>query len=133
MAHEMTDSAPDATLQDALARLETSNQRQLELVRRVVELTSEREKMGALVRQQAAELAESRKTLVAARRHLMVAEAARLAQWEWDIRGGKVYLGRRWDKMIGEVVEDRRWDLRALLARVHPDDVPGVRDRKSVV
>ncbi|HEY2256514.1 MAG TPA: ATP-binding protein [Variovorax sp.] len=123
----MIPTTPAVELQEALSRLEASQQRQLELVRRVVALTSGREKLNALISRQAAELADSRQTLVAARRHLMVAEAARIAQWEWDIPGGKVFLGRRWDQMIGEVVDRPHWDLGALLARVHPDDVPAVR------
>ncbi|MDM0020201.1 PAS domain-containing hybrid sensor histidine kinase/response regulator [Variovorax saccharolyticus] len=123
----MTHPAPDADLQDALSRLEASSQRQLELVRRVVALTAERDKLAARVRQQDEELGASHKVLVAAKRHLMVSEAARVAQWEWDMTGGKVLLGRRWDQMIGEVVEDRRWELGALEARVHPDDLPTVR------
>ena len=126
-ADEMTHPAPDADLRDALSRLEASSQRQLELVRRVVALTAERDKLAARVRQQDEELGASHKVLVAAKRHLMVSEAARVAQWEWDMTGGKVLLGRRWDQMIGEVVEDRRWELGALEARVHPDDLPTVR------
>lgn len=127
-ADEMTQPVPDTELQDALARLEASSQRQLELVRRVVALTGERDKLNVRVRQQAEELDAQHKMLVAAKRHLMVAEAARIAQWEWDIPGGKVMLGRRWDTMIGEVVEDRRWELSALEGRVHPDDLPVVRE-----
>jgi signal transduction histidine kinase/DNA-binding NarL/FixJ family response regulator len=126
-ADEMTHPAPGADAQDALARLEASQQRQLELVRRVVALTAERDRLAARVREQAEELDASHKVLVAAKRHLMVAEAARVAQWEWDVAGGRVLLGRRWDRMIGEAVEDRRWALNALEARVHPDDLPLVR------
>jgi len=112
---------------DPLTQLAASRQRQLELLRQVVALNAERDRLQAQLRQQGQELADTRQTLVAARRHLMVAEAARIAQWEWDIPGGKVYLGRRWDEMIGEEIADPHWDLRALLARVHPDDVPAVR------
>ncbi|RZL86162.1 MAG: response regulator [Variovorax sp.] len=126
MADELTDPPSDAALQDALLRLEASQQRQLELVRRVVHLTREREKMDDLARRQAAELRHSREALVAAERHLLVAKAARVAQWEWDIASGKVALEARWNEMIG-AAPDHGWDLRALLARVHPDDVPRVR------
>ena len=125
MTNDMTD--PAAALQEVKAQLAASQQRQLELVRRVVALNAEQDKLQARVRQQADALDDSQRTLVAARRHLMVAEAARLAQWEWDVPGGTVYLGRRWDEMIGEVVTDRHWALRTLLSRVHPDDVPIVR------
>ncbi|MDM0013465.1 ATP-binding protein [Variovorax sp. J22P168] len=121
-----TPPAADDGQQELGARLEASQQRHLELLRRVISLTAERDKLEARARQQAAELEASHRVLVAAKRHLMVAEAARMAQWEWDLSGHKVQLGGRWEKMIGEVAQDRHWDLDTLMSRVHPDDLPVV-------
>jgi CheY-like chemotaxis protein/HPt (histidine-containing phosphotransfer) domain-containing protein len=123
----MTEPLRDDALPNALARLETSNQRQLELLRRMVDLTRDREKLTAKLSAQAQELDALRKTLDSTRRHLLVTEVVRLAQWEWDIAAGTVTLGARWEEMIGAGTEDKRWQLRDLLARVHPDDVPTVR------
>jgi signal transduction histidine kinase/HPt (histidine-containing phosphotransfer) domain-containing protein/ActR/RegA family two-component response regulator len=124
----MTEPLRDDALQSALARLEASNQRQLELLRRMVDLTREREKLTARVTAQAEELDTLRKTLGSTQRHLLVTEVVRLAQWEWDIAAGIVTLGARWEEMIGAGAGTggKRWQLRDLLARVHPDDVSTV-------
>jgi signal transduction histidine kinase/CheY-like chemotaxis protein/HPt (histidine-containing phosphotransfer) domain-containing protein len=98
-----------------------------ELLRQVAALTAERDQLEALARRQSVEINATRTTLVLAKRHLMAAEAARMAQWEWDITTGKVYLGARWDEMIGEEAENGFWDLRTLLSRVHPEDVAALR------
>ncbi|CAN5800545.1 hypothetical protein BH11PSE13_BH11PSE13_15370 [soil metagenome] len=109
----MTNAEHDDALQDALVRIE--------------QLTAERDALEALTLRQAEELEASRKTLVSARRHMLVTEAARVAQWEWDVPSGRIFLSTRWDEMVGEAASDSLWDLRELLARLHPDDVQAVR------
>ncbi len=125
----MTNAEHDDALQEALLRIE--------------QLSEERDALHALALRQAEELATTHKTLVSARRHMLVADAARVAQWEWDVASGRIFLSTRWDEMIGEAAPDSLWDLRELLSRVHPEDVPtvhaafedalsGKRDRYSV-
>ncbi|MDB5827697.1 MAG: fold family protein, partial [Variovorax sp.] len=109
----MTNASHDDALQDALVRLE--------------QLSAERDALKVLTLRQAEEIEASRKTLVAARRHVAVADVARVAQWEWDVSSGRIFLSTRWDEMIGEAAPDSLWDMRELLSRVHPDDVQAVR------
>ncbi|VTU27707.1 Aerobic respiration control sensor protein ArcB [Variovorax sp. SRS16] len=123
----MTEAPGDEAPQDAQSRLEAANQRQLELLRRVVELTRDRDRLTVKANRQAEEIGSLRRTLDATRRHLLVTDVVRLAQWEWDIASGSVFLSARWEEMIGAAAENNRWPLRDLLARVHPDDVPAVR------
>jgi len=109
----MTHAEHDDALQGALVRIER--------------LSEERDALEALTLRQAEEIEASRKTLVSARRHMLVAEAARVAQWECDVPSGRIFLSLRWDEMIGDAAPDSLWDLRGLLSRVHPEDVLAVR------
>ena len=38
------------------------------------------------------EIEAAHKTLVSARRHMLVTDAARVAQWEWDVPSGRIFL-----------------------------------------
>ncbi|RYZ12784.1 MAG: response regulator [Comamonadaceae bacterium] len=108
--------------------LEAAAQRQVRsMAQRVLELEAERDQLAARLREQAAELEAAREVLVPARRHLLVAEAARLAQWEWDVVSGELLVGPRWHDMFGTAPDGRAWTAERLLARLHPDDVERVR------
>ncbi|MFM9423922.1 signal transduction histidine kinase/DNA-binding NarL/FixJ family response regulator [Variovorax sp. GrIS 2.14] len=109
----MTNAEHDDALQDALVRIER--------------LSEERDALEALTLRQAEEIEASRKTLLSARRHMLVTDAARVAQWEWDVPSGRIFLSTRWDEMIGDASPDSLWDIRELLSRVHPEDVRAVR------
>lgn len=109
----MIESEPGDKLQEALARLESSKNRQLEMSTEIARLTTE--------------LANARRSLGTARRHLQVAEVARIAQWEIDIPNGMVQLGTFENAKTGEVTAEQTWPLDALLAREHPEDLPFVR------
>ena len=56
-------------------------------------------------------------------------EAAGLAPWEWDITTQRVYLSPQWRHLIGEQDAGRDWLMDELLARIHPDDLEGVKIR----
>jgi signal transduction histidine kinase/CheY-like chemotaxis protein len=60
-------------------------------------------------------------------------EAAGLAPWEWDITTQRVYLSPQWRNLIGEQDAGRDWLMDELLARIHPDDVEGVKIRMEEV
>ena len=109
----MTNAEHHNALQDALAR--------------IAQLSEERGALAALTLRQAEEIEAAHKTLVSARRHMLVTDAARVAQWEWDVPSGRIFLSTRWDEMIGDAAPDSLWDLRELLSRVHPEDVQAVR------
>ena len=124
----MTDPSHDDALQDMRQRLQAANHRQAELLQRVIQLTGEREALDLKARRQAEEIERTRQTVVAARRHMLVAEASRTAPWELDMATGQVQLGLRWDEMLGERIDAKdSWSVRELLDRVHPDDMPAVR------
>jgi len=98
------------------------------LTDRVAQLVEERNALSEQARRQAKLIDATDELLASARRQLMVVDAARVAQWEWDVPSGKIQLSTRWDDMVDERVEDNVWDMRGLLALVHPEDVPVVRD-----
>lgn len=75
-------------------------------------------------------------TYSAAQRHALEDSEARLARalrgsedgiWEWDIERDRLYLSERWTAMLGLQAESgscsRNW-----FERVHPDDLPGLRE-----
>jgi len=115
--HPSTLSMPDAAspLHDALTE-------------RVAQLVEERNALREQARRQAKLIGATDELLASARRQLQVVDAARVAQWEWDVASGKIHLSTRWDEMVGARADDNLWDMRELLARVHPDDVQLVRD-----
>ncbi|WP_225784860.1 sensor histidine kinase [Xenophilus sp. Marseille-Q4582] len=82
----------------------------------------------AQLQAQALQLDEARRLRTLAARHQLVAEAARAAQWEWDLRTDRVLLSRRWGEIVGEAPHSRAWDLEELRARVHPDDLPALKE-----
>lgn len=77
---------------------------------------------------QALQLTQVRERSAMAERHQMVAEAARAAQWEWDFVTGLVSLSGRWGEIVGEVPRTRVWPIAELEARVHPQDLPALRE-----
>ncbi|CAN5259982.1 hypothetical protein BH10PSE18_BH10PSE18_04980 [soil metagenome] len=123
----MIDESGKDPLQAAIARLDAMTQRQVELLRRMGQLVSEKDSRDATIRRQTEEIGAMRQTLELTRRHLMVTEAAGIAQWELDIGAGRVALGTRWDEMLGEERSAGSWSLLDLEKRVHPEDVPAVR------
>jgi PAS domain S-box-containing protein len=59
----------------------------------------------------------------------LAVEAAQLALWEWDVARGQVYLSPRWGTFTGGDIKATWQPLDALIAQVHPDDVPLVKQR----
>lgn len=49
--------------------------------------------------------------------------------WDWDVVTGEITLSPRWMEMVGGSPAERRVTREGWLARVHPDDRPGVEAR----
>ncbi len=78
-------------------------------------------------------------TYSAAQRHALEDSEARLARalrgsedgiWEWDIEHDRLYLSERWTAMLGMPTEPS-YCSRSWFDRVHPDDLPGLREAIS--
>lgn len=78
-------------------------------------------------------------TYSAAQRHALEDSEARLARalrgsedgiWEWDIEQDRLYLSERWTAMLGMPTEPS-YCSRSWFERVHPDDLPGLREAIS--
>ncbi|MDO9507560.1 MAG: ATP-binding protein [Hydrogenophaga sp.] len=54
-------------------------------------------------------------------------DAAGLALWDWQLPYRHVFLSARWGELIGDIGRDAYWEVTDLQARVHPDDVPGIK------
>jgi diguanylate cyclase (GGDEF)-like protein/PAS domain S-box-containing protein len=60
-------------------------------------------------------------------------DASNVALWQTDLRTGKVSLSRAWSRIVGEPVEEVETTLDALMARVHPEDLPEAKRRSLEV
>lgn len=109
--------ASDATRADASA-----------LRLRVRELELELAALRDQLRQQEQQLAGARELKALTARHRRVAEAARVAPWEWDLGTGHVFLNRRWDQIVGEGPRSSAWLMSELEGRVHSQDLPALRE-----
>ncbi|EXF46774.1 putative sensory box/GGDEF family protein [Pseudomonas sp. BAY1663] len=78
-------------------------------------------------------------TYSAAQRHALEDSEARLARalrgsedgiWEWDIEHDRLHLSERWTGMLGLPTEPS-YCSRSWFERVHPDDLPGLREAIS--
>jgi PAS domain S-box-containing protein len=55
--------------------------------------------------------------------------AARVGLWQWDLRTNQVAYALEWKRQLGYAEADISTDYREWESRVHPDDLPGVRQR----
>lgn len=76
-------------------------------------------------------------TYIAAQRQALEDSEARFARalrgandglWDWDIETGRLYLSERWTGMLGLPANSLSADSAAWLERVHPEDLPALRD-----
>lgn len=54
-------------------------------------------------------------------------EGSRMALWDWDVNGGKVYFSERWREMLGATPEASVVSVSELEGLVHPEDLPVLR------
>lgn len=76
-------------------------------------------------------------TYIAAQRQALEDSEARFARalrgandglWDWDIETDRLYLSERWTGMLGLPADSLSADSAAWLERVHPEDLPPLRD-----
>ncbi|PAU56424.1 EAL domain-containing protein [Pseudomonas indica] len=76
-------------------------------------------------------------TYIAAQRQALEDSEARFARalrgandglWDWDIETDRLYLSERWTGMLGLPEDSLSADSAAWLERVHPEDLPALRD-----
>jgi PAS domain-containing protein len=63
------------------------------------------------------------------RRLALALESSGLAMFDWDLRSGLVHLGARWSEIVGGEPGPRVTPIQELERLVHPDDLPGLRER----
>jgi diguanylate cyclase (GGDEF)-like protein/PAS domain S-box-containing protein len=90
-----------------------------DLARQAAELTAAYETEMALL--EAVRISEER--------HVLAAEAARDALWDWDIASGTVFYSSRWKAMLGFRDHEVGTAPAEWLERIHPDDARAVRDQ----
>jgi PAS domain S-box-containing protein len=59
----------------------------------------------------------------------LASRAAEEGLWEWDLASGKVYYSPGWKAMLGSGGEEIPNSPEGWLGRVHPEDLPDVRER----
>ena len=76
---------------------------------------------------------ELREAIATARRreerYALVAEGANDGLWDWDLVADSLYLSPRWKEMLGLTGDEQTASPDAWLSRVHPDDLPELRDK----
>ena len=55
-------------------------------------------------------------------------DGSRLALWDWDFSNGQIYLSQNWQLILGGEAEPVTITPDALESRVHPEDVPRVKN-----
>ncbi|HEY1790902.1 MAG TPA: ATP-binding protein [Verrucomicrobiae bacterium] len=55
-------------------------------------------------------------------------QIARLGSWEWDVINNRVIWSQETRRMYGRRPEDAELSIETCLERVHPDDLPGVKE-----
>ncbi|MFL6582124.1 MAG: PAS domain S-box protein [Burkholderiales bacterium] len=56
-------------------------------------------------------------------------ESSELAMFDWDVPSGRVRLGPRWNTILGREPVETATSIADLEHLVHPDDLPGLRER----
>jgi len=56
-------------------------------------------------------------------------ESSGLAMFDWDVPSGRVRLGPRWNAILGGEPAETATSIAELERLVHPDDLPGLRER----
>ncbi len=61
-------------------------------------------------------------------RYALAAHGANDGLWDWDATSGRLYISPRWKAILGYTDDEIGSDVEAWFSRVHPDDLPTLRD-----
>ncbi|MCP4201051.1 MAG: EAL domain-containing protein [bacterium] len=64
-------------------------------------------------------------------RYSLAVTGAKDGVWDWDLRTESIYFSDRWKSMLGWDPEDIGEEIDAWLSRVHPGDLPALKQRLS--
>lgn len=123
-------STPSASeqLQQAQAELAAERKRSRRLQERLHALASELEVTKGAVHDASTSRLLAEEALDDTRGRLALAlDAAQLGLWEVNVDNGRTYVNARWSEMVGDIAIDCEYPAETLMARVHPDDVAGLR------
>jgi diguanylate cyclase (GGDEF)-like protein/PAS domain S-box-containing protein len=90
------------------------------------DLARQADELAAAYRTEAALLEEVR---ISEERYVLATEAARGAVWDWDLASGRVFYSSSWKALLGHHDNEIGSTADEWLDRIHPDDLPGVRDQ----
>ncbi|MFQ5527828.1 MAG: EAL domain-containing protein [Thermoanaerobaculia bacterium] len=64
---------------------------------------------------------------VSEERYSLAVTGANDGVWDWDLQTGVVYFSDRWKRMLGWSAEEIDGDIEAWFSRVHPSDLPALK------
>ena len=121
----MTTDATPQTLEQALAALSREHMRAEHYRNQVHAMRDELEALRGTASDASTSRFLAEEELDDTRDRLTLAlEAAGLGLWEWSVNTGDVYLGARWSEIMGDLAAESHCQVKDLLQRLHPDDLP---------
>lgn len=114
-------------LQAATAVLTQEREQVKQLFKEIDRLNAEVDKLRGSIHRESVSRLQAEDALHLTKDRLQLAvEVAGLALWEWDLTSTEVFISARWGEMLGDIAMDGYWESRALLDRLHPDDLEHV-------
>jgi signal transduction histidine kinase len=121
----MTTDATPQTLEHALAALSREHMRAEHYRNQVHAMRDEMEALRGTASDASTSRLLAEEELDDTRDRLSLAmEAAGLGLWEWSVNTGDVYLSAKWSEIMGDLAAESHCQVKDLLQRLHPDDLP---------
>jgi PAS domain S-box-containing protein len=121
----MTTDATPQTLEHALAALSREHMRAEHYRNQVHAMRDELEALRGTASDASTSRLLAEEELDDTRDRLSLAlEAAELGLWEWSVNTGDVYLSAKWSEIMGDLAAESHCQVKDLLQRLHPDDLP---------
>src|SRR5262245_51877980 len=118
----------DAEVYRALHRRKDGSVFPVEISRALVKGTDARFVVG-VARDITARLAAEQALSGSEQRLALALDSSGLALFDWDLRTGMVHMGAQWAEVIGGAPEPSVTPIQKLEQRVHPDDLPALREQ----
>lgn len=119
-----TDSTPQ-TLEHALAALNREHLRAEHYRSQVHAMRDELETLRGTASDESTSRLLAEEELDDTRDRLTLAlDAAGLGLWEWSVNTGDVYLSARWAEIMGDLAAESHCQVKDLLQRLHPQNLP---------